>query len=188
MKRAAFLDRDGTIIEQVHHLVDPADVALIEGAARGIQRLREAGFSCIVVTNQSVIGRGMLDESGLNAIHEVMNEQLAAHGTRVDAIYYCPDAPSQSDRTIAEGLDRKPAPGMLLRAAREHSVDLSASWMIGDSVSDVLAGRNAGCRASVLVRSGHGERYVERRESYDYLTDDLESAAQLILEAEPGEA
>ena len=153
MKRAVFLDRDGTIIEQIHHLANPEHVALINGASDRIHALREAGYLCIVVTNQSVIGRGVLDEVRLAEIHDEMNAQLAAQGTRVDGIYFCPDAPRQQDRTLVDSPERKPGPGMLLRAARDHSIDLAASWMIGDSISDVLAGRNAGCFASILVRS-----------------------------------
>ncbi len=156
---AAFLDRDGTIIEHVHYLTDPRDVRLLPGAAGAIRRLREAGYACVVVTNQSAIGRGMLTEAGaVQLIHDEMNRQLAAEGVAVDAIEFCPDLPSGSDRTAVESLDRKPGPGMLFRAAEELGLDLDASWMVGDLVSDVLAGINAGCRGSILVRTGPGRR------------------------------
>jgi histidinol-phosphate phosphatase family protein len=187
MKPAVFLDRDGTTIEQVHHLTDPRDVALIPGSAGAIVSLRARGYACVVVTNQSVIGRGMLDEADLAKVHAEMNRQLAAAGTEVDAIYFCPVAPAQKDQTVVEHPDRKPGPGMLIRAAREHSLDLAASWMVGDNISDVLSGRNAGCRASILVRTGHGERFAEREDCYDYLVDDLGSAARLILKTDLGE-
>ena len=186
MRRAVFLDRDGTIIEQVHHLIDPGDVALIPGAAEGIEDLRNAGYLCIVVTNQSVIGQGLLDEQGLADVHAVMNDHLAARGTRLDGIYYCPAVPTDDDRSCVEDSNRKPSPGMLQQAAHDHSIDLSQSWMVGDSISDVLAGRNAGCRASILVRTGYGDRFVKRGECYDYLVSDLGGAARLIVKSDSG--
>lgn len=187
MRPAVFLDRDGTVIEHVHHLVDPGDVALIGGAARAIADLRAQGYSCVVVTNQSVIGRGMLDPAGLEKVHVEMNRQLAEAGTEVDAIYFCPLAPTVKDQTQIEHPDRKPGPGMLQRAAREHAIDLEASWMVGDSLSDVLAGRNAECRGSILVRTGFGESFAERDDCYDYIVDDLGDAARLILNTNSGE-
>ena len=107
----------------------------------------------MLVTNQSAIGRGMLTEERLEEIHDEMNRQLAAAGAALDAIYYCPAAPAGDDRTVVECPDRKPGPGMLLRAAGELGLDLAASWMVGDMISDVLAGLNAGCR-SILVQTG----------------------------------
>ena len=150
---AVFLDRDGTLIEHVHYLSDPALVRLLPGAAEALKRLRRAGFARVLVTNQSAIGRGMLTEERLDQIHTEMNRQLAACGATIDAIYYCPDAPAGDDRTVVENPDRKPGPGMLLRAAADLKLDLGASWMVGDLISDVLAGLNAGCR-SILVESG----------------------------------
>jgi D,D-heptose 1,7-bisphosphate phosphatase len=150
---AVFLDRDGTVIEHVPYLADPALVRLLPGAAEALKRLRRAGFARVLVTNQSAIGRGMLTPERLHEIHAEMNRQLAACGATLDAIYYCPDAPARDDRTVVECPDRKPAPGMLRRAAAELNLDLSASWMVGDLISDVLAGLNAGCR-SILVQSG----------------------------------
>ena len=172
MKPAAFLDRDGTIIELVHHLTDPGDVRLIKGAGAAIKRLRAAGWSVIVITNQSVIGRGKLTEAGLAQVHDEMNAQLAAEGTEVDAIYFCPLAPTQKDQRVIEDPMRKPGPGMLLQAAEDHGLSLASSWMVGDSLSDVLAGKNAGCR-SLVVRTGYG----------DQVTTDFDAEAPTLAEA-----
>ena len=116
---AVFLDRDGTVIEHVHYLSDPALVRLLPGAAEALRRLRRAGFARVLVTNQSAIGRGMLTVERLDQIHAEMDRQLAASGATLDGIYYCPDAPAGDDRTVVEHSDRKPGPGMLLRAADE---------------------------------------------------------------------
>jgi D,D-heptose 1,7-bisphosphate phosphatase len=150
---AVFLDRDGTVIEHVHYLSDPALVRLLPGAAEALRRLRRAGFARVLVTNQSAIGRGRLTEGRLQEIHDELERQLAASGATLDRIEYCPAAPAGNDRTVVESEDRKPGPGMLLRAAAALGIDMDASWMVGDLISDVLAGLNAGCR-SILVRSG----------------------------------
>jgi len=175
--KAAFLDRDGTIIELVHHLTDPADVQLIDGAGAAIKRLHEAGWKVIVITNQSVIGRGKLTEAGLAKVHTVMDAQLAKHGAKVDGLYFCPLAPTQKDSRVIEDPMRKPGPGMLLQAAKEHDIDLTASWMVGDSLSDVLAGRNAGCR-SLVVRTGYGHKVTT---DFDAEAPTLAEAADIIL-------
>jgi D,D-heptose 1,7-bisphosphate phosphatase len=153
LRPAVFLDRDGTVIEHVPYLSDPALVRLLPGSAEALKRLHRAGFARVLVTNQSAIGRGMLTVDRLDQIHTELNRQLAACGTTLDGIYYCPHAPDSDDRTVVECPDRKPGPGMLLRAAAELKLDLGASWMVGDLISDVLAGLNAGCR-SILVQSG----------------------------------
>jgi mannose-1-phosphate guanylyltransferase len=152
---AVFFDRDGTLIDHVHYLSDPALVRLVPGAAGALRRLRRAGFARVLVTNQSAIGRGMLTAERLEEIHGELERQLAASGATLDAIYYCPEAPAGDDRTVVECHDRKPGPGMLIRAAADLGLDLAGSWMIGDLISDVLAGLNAGCR-SILLRSGQG--------------------------------
>ena len=181
MRPAVFLDRDGTLIEHVHHLSDPGDVRLIDGAAEAVAELRAAGYSCVVVTNQSVIGRGKLTVEGLREIHDVMHRQLAVHGVYLDGLYFCPRAPKQDDPTAIEHPDRKPGTGMLLRAASELNLDLGCSWMVGDSISDMLAGRNAGCRGCILVRTGFGSTIDARHEAIDYVVDDLCAASELIL-------
>ena len=178
---AVFLDRDGTLIEQVHHLNRVDQVSLLPDAWDALRRLREGGYRLMVVTNQSVIGRGMLTEAGLEEIHSEMRRQLAEYQVAIDAIYHCPVAPSLSDQRVVEHPDRKPGPGMLLRAAREHGIDLSRSWMIGDMISDLLAGRNAGVRGTIGVRTGYGGRLEPGDPAIDYLVDDLAAAVEVIL-------
>lgn len=186
MKPAVFLDRDGTVIELVHHLTEPERVKLIPGVAMALRALNRAGFACVLVTNQSVIARGMLTIAGLEQIHEELSRQLDREGAALDGIYYCPERPQGTDQTVIEHPDRKPGPGMLLRAARELALDVGSSWMVGDSISDVLAGRNAGCCASVLVHTGYGTESLKHREHFDYQAQDLRAAAQLILELSSG--
>jgi D-glycero-D-manno-heptose 1,7-bisphosphate phosphatase len=186
MRAAVFLDRDGTVIEQVHHLVDPADVRVMAGVAAAIERLRKGGYACVIVTNQSVIARGHLDEVGLERVHTEMVRQLAAEGAALDGIYFCPESPLQDDPTVIEHPDRKPGPGMLLRASRELGIDLHRSWMIGDAVSDLLAGRNAGCKGSILVQTGYGDRVPVDSTTFDFRAKDLSDAVQYILRNDRG--
>ncbi len=181
MRPAAFLDRDGTIIASVHYLADPELVRLIDGAATAIRALRSAGYAVVVVSNQSAVGRGLLSVERLFEVHDAMCRLLAERNAWLDGFYFCPAVPASDDGTTVEDPDRKPAPGMLLRASIDLDLDLSRSWMIGDAVSDVLAGRNAGCVGSILVRSG-----VEIPDDLGEIADvpiaaDLSEAAQMIM-------
>jgi len=178
---AVFLDRDGTIIEQVHYLGDPDLVRLIDGAAAALAGLRRAGYRLVVVTNQSAIGRGTITIEQYESVVERMAEQLNSRGATIDAVYHCPHAPSSKDRTTIDHPDRKPGPGMLLRAAADLDLDLSRSWMIGDMLSDALAGRNAGLHRTILVRTGLAARADETHPSVDHAADSLAEAARLIL-------
>ena len=180
---AVFLDRDGTLIEHVHYLSDPALVRLVPGAAEALRRLRQAGFARVLVTNQSAIGRGMLTVDRLDEIHVELERQLAEAGTSLDGIYFCPAAPAGEDRTVVECPDRKPGPGMLLAAAAEMGLDLAASWMVGDLISDVLAGLNAGCW-SILVQSGQtrpSEVATAAAADRALVAPDLAASVDLIL-------
>ena len=179
MKPAVFLDRDGTLIGLVHHLTDPGDVRLIDGAASAVTALRAAGYAVVIVTNQSVIGRGKLTEAGLEKVHAEMARQLAEAGTGTDGVYFCPLKPVQKDPTVIEDPMRKPGPGMLLEAAEKQSLNLADSWMVGDTVSDIEAGRNAGCR-TILVETGYGAG-VDGYKGYDHRVATLAEAATLIL-------
>jgi D-glycero-D-manno-heptose 1,7-bisphosphate phosphatase len=165
----------------VHYLADPALVRLLPGSAEALVRLRDAGFACVLVTNQSAIGRGILTLERLEEIHSEMNRQLAAAGAELDGIYYCPVAPDTDDPTAVECPDRKPGPGMLFRAAAELGLDLGTSWMIGDLISDVLAGLNAGCR-SILVHSGKtSPAEAVALPDRTLVARDLAASAELIL-------
>jgi D-glycero-D-manno-heptose 1,7-bisphosphate phosphatase len=153
---AVFLDRDGTVVREVDYLRSVEDLRLLPGAAAAIRRLNEAGIAVVVATNQSGIARGMLTEADLASLHSALRERLARRRARLDAIYYCPhhpEAPIPDYRRRCRC--RKPAPGMMLRAARELDLDLAHSFAVGDSERDLEAGRRAGCR-TVLVRTGYG--------------------------------
>lgn len=166
-RRAVFLDRDGTLIEHVHYLNDPEQVRLVTDCGAVLRDLRDAGFAIVVITNQAAIGKGLLDSATLALIHERMFELLAAEGVTIDALYWCSEAGASRDRSVVEHPDRKPGPGMLLRGATELGLAVERSYMVGDMLSDVLAGDNAGCRASLLVDGGAGidahEEPVARR-------------------------
>ena len=180
-KPAVFLDRDGTLIEHVHYLCDPGEVRILPGAALALKKLRHAGFAVVLVTNQSAIGRGMLTEDRLEQIHTEMRRQLAACGATIDAIYHCPVAPAGDDRSVVEHPDRKPGPGMLLRAADDLELDLAASWMVGDLISDVLAGLNAGCRSILLESDRSRPEDLDALDGRALILPNLEAAAAVIL-------
>lgn len=180
MRPAIFLDRDGTVIDLVHHLTDVRDVRLARGAAAAIARFNAMGAAVVIVTNQSVIGRGKLTEAGLAQVHKEMLRQFAAEDARIDAIYHCPIAPKVKDPTVIEHPDRKPGPGMILRAARDHGLDLPRSVIVGDTVSDMLAGRNAGLGMTVLVRTGYGSDVTLPDPAVDHVATDMAEAVGII--------
>ena len=145
--KAIFFDRDGTLNVDVHYLHEPEKFVWIEGAIEAIRWANEHGYLVIVVTNQSGIARGYYDEDAVHHLHDWMNAELAAHGAHIDAFYYCPHHIEGKLPAYAKSCDcRKPAPGMILRALREHDVDPAASWVFGDAASDVAAAENAGVR------------------------------------------
>lgn len=130
---AVFVDRDGTVIADPGYLSDPGEVRLLPGAAEAIARLNRAGLPVILVTNQSGIGRDMYDEAAFQSVQRRVEALLAAEGARLDAVYHCPHAPD-----AIPGCDcRKPGPGLFLRAAADHALDLSASYFVGDRPRDV---------------------------------------------------
>ncbi len=157
MKKAFFLDRDGVINVEVEYLCDPEKVEIIPGVAEAIRQIHAHGYSAVVVTNQSGVARGMYGEKNVLAVHQRIQEMLAAEGASIDGFYYC----CHHKKFTGECGCRKPAPGMLLRAAAEHGIDLAHSVMIGDRLSDIEAGRAAGCACAYLVRTGYGEETVK---------------------------
>ncbi len=156
---AVFLDRDGTLnVERQGALRDPDDLELIQGSAAAVARLQEAGRVVVVITNQSAVGRGWMTPEDLAAVHERLAELLAAAGACPVRVYACPHHPTEGVGELRVACDcRKPAPGMLLRAARELDLDLERSWAVGDAARDVAAARAAGVR-SLMVATGKGAR------------------------------
>ncbi len=185
-KPAVFVDRDNTLIDDPGYLTDPNGVKLLPGVDLAIKTLRQAGYLVIVVTNQSGIARGLLTEETLEKIHAVLREQLAEKGAVLDAIFYCPFHPDGSVEKFARKSNlRKPGPGMLLQAAEELNVDLSASWMVGDGPQDVGAGQRAKCR-TIRIRSqekhppAHEDDGGNEEFQADFTVRNLVEAAKII--------
>lgn len=181
MKPAVFFDRDGTLIESVHYLNRAEDVAVVAGAADLLKALSAAGYLCIIVTNQAAVGKGLLDEAGLHRIQQRLEQLLQQQGAAVNGWYFCPEVRITDDFETIDFPDRKPGPGMLLRAARDFDIDLSQSWMIGDMPSDTIAGMNAGCKANILIRSDRFKPEYAQHPSVDYLVDNLAEVEDIIL-------
>lgn len=187
---AVFLDRDGVVNEEINYLSDPEQVYLILGASQAIRLLNRNGVPVIVVTNQSGVAMGYLSEKQLSGIHRTLSSMLAQENAHVDRFYYCPHHPIA--RLDAYRLDcecRKPRPGLLLRAARDFDLDLPQSYMIGDKVSDLVAGLNSGCRV-ILVQTGYGAQVWQTwSEDFapDFVARDLLNAVRWILAQTPGQ-
>ena len=163
MRPAVFLDRDGTLIDELGFLARPEGLRLLARAGEAVRRLNEAGWAAIVVTNQSGIARGLFGERELAAIHARLAAELARHGAHLDDVLHCPHHPREGEPPLrAECVCRKPAPGMVLEAARRHALDLPRSWMIGDSLRDLECGARAGLAGSILVRTGKGTDELAR--------------------------
>jgi D-glycero-D-manno-heptose 1,7-bisphosphate phosphatase len=183
---AIFIDRDGTLNEDIGYLSSPDDLILYPYAAEAVRLVNESGLQAIVITNQSGIARGYYDEEILAAIHERMITELARDDARIDAIYYCPHHPRIGDQRYRQMCAcRKPRPGMLRQAAREHSIDLPRSYVIGDKASDINLAANVGARG-VLVLSGYGRETLANRDRWPcepaIIADDLLDAVKRILD------
>ncbi len=182
MTRAVFLDKDGTLIDDVPYNVNPDRIVLAQGAADGLRRLHRAGYDLIVVSNQSGVARGYFAEEALRGVEARLRELLAGVGVPLAGFYYCPHHPDGTVESYARACDcRKPAPGLILQAARDHDIDLAHSWMIGDILNDVEAGRRAGCH-TVLLHNGHETEWHLTRERWPHrVAKDLSEAARMIV-------
>lgn len=181
---AAFLDRDGTLIEETGHLWRPEDVRIVPGAPEAVKRLNDAGALVVIVTNQPAVARGLLDEEALKELHKGLEAVFGDRGARFDAIYYCPHHPEKrpegDPRFRIDCECRKPKPGMLKAAAERLGIDLAASYLVGDTTRDMLTAKNAGCRG-VLVRTGYGGKDGLFNARPDAVCADVGAAADWIL-------
>jgi histidinol-phosphate phosphatase family protein len=171
--KAVFIDKDGTLVENVPYNVDPARIALAPDAQEAVRGMAGNGYRVIVVSNQPGAALGFFDEADLKQVEQHLRKVLPA----LDGFYCCPHLPQAGCEC------RKPAPGMLERAAREHGLELAASWMVGDILDDVEAGRRAGCR-TILLDNGHETEWRSgAARCPDYVARDLAQAAAIITAA-----
>src|SRR5467141_1783745 len=174
MKRAVFLDRDGTLIEEREYLHRPAEAVIFPGVAPALKRLQDAGFALFIVTNQSGVGRGFFTLADVEALHAHLAGEFARAGVRFAKIFVAPEAPDQPSR------NRKPSPQFLFDARDEFAVELGGSYMIGDKLIDLECGWNAGVKQSLLVRTGYGaelERQSPDKLKRAVVVNDLAAAA-----------
>ncbi|MEA3335515.1 MAG: D-glycero-beta-D-manno-heptose 1,7-bisphosphate 7-phosphatase [Chloroflexota bacterium] len=181
-RRAVFLDRDGVINEnRADYVRSWADVEFLPGVFPALERLAASDLAIVVITNQSPVGRGILTMEEMNAINDALVARIRSEGGRIDAVYACPHRP-EDDCTC-----RKPRPGMLLQAAKDMDIDLGASFLVGDAVTDIEAGLRAGCRP-VMVRTGRGESQLVQLRAAGYelvpVADDLAGAVTWIFDSE----
>ena len=181
-RAAVFLDKDGTLIEDVPYNVDPDLIRLTDGAADGLRALHAAGYLLIVVSNQSGVARGYFEEGALVGVERRLRALLGEAGATLAGFYYCPHHPEGGVDVYAVAcICRKPAAGLIERAAREHGVDLARSWLIGDILHDVEAGRRAGCR-TILLDVGHETEWeLTADRTPDIVAGSLLDAAHVIL-------
>lgn len=180
MKRAVFLDRDGTLIEEKEYLHQPEEVAVFPGVGVALKSLRDAGFALFIVSNQSGVGRGYFSLADVDRVHHHLISELARLGGKIEKIYVAPEAPGQPSR------GRKPSPQFLFDARDEFGVDLGSSYMIGDKLIDLECGWNAGVGKSLLVRTGYGaelERQSPDKLAKAMVVDDLRAAACWVLQS-----
>lgn len=181
------MDRDGTVCDEVGYVNHVDRVRLLPASAEAVRRVNAAGLQVVIVTNQAGVARGYFEEHLVHDVHDRVRELLARDDARVDGIYYCPHHPEVGDAPYRRRCEcRKPGPGMLARARDEMGIDLSRSFMIGDSIKDVEAGHAVGA-TTVMVRTGYGRGEIEHRSDRwtvrpDHLADDLDEAVTWALE------
>jgi D-glycero-D-manno-heptose 1,7-bisphosphate phosphatase len=176
--RAVFIDKDGTLIDDVPYNVDPRFVRLALGAGTALALLKAAGFRFVVVSNQPGIAYGRFGASALGAVEDRILELLAPYGVAIEAFYYCPHA-----RVERCGC-RKPSPGLIGAAAADRGIDVARSWLIGDILDDVEAGRRAGCRAALIANGNETEWFLSELRMPTIVADSLPLAARAIVAAQ----
>lgn len=192
-RRAVFIDRDGTISEEVGYINHPSRYRVFPYAAEAVRLLNEANYLAILVTNQAGVARGYFAEEMIGVVHNILTEELARGGARLDAIYYCPHHPSVGEAPYRLDCDcRKPKPGLIRRAVAEFDIDPAQSWMIGDRYSDTEMAQGAGVRpAFVLSGYGRGEWEHQRnlwKSEPDIVAGDLLAAVEMIVAGREREA
>lgn len=182
-RRAIFLDRDGTLNADVGFTHRVGDLRLLDGVVPGLRRFEQLGFALVITTNQSGIARGYFGEADMHAFNAALVERLRDEGVTIAGVYFCPFHPTEGRGEFRRDSPlRKPNPGMILRAAADHGLDVKASFAIGDKTSDVEAGRAAGCR-TILLRKRGGDPAEAESARPDFVAADLVEAARFVERA-----
>ncbi|HEX5554107.1 MAG TPA: HAD family hydrolase [Chitinophagaceae bacterium] len=180
--KAIFIDKDGTLLVNVPYNVNPDLLSFQQNAVEGLRRLQTYGYLLFIVTNQSGVAFGFFKEEALWELHKAIQGLLEEAGVRLDGFYYCPHHPDGIIRQYSMPCTcRKPAPGMLLRAAGDFNIDLSSSWMIGDILNDVEAGDGAGCKTILIDNGNETEWHLGRHRIPDLVAENIKDAADLIF-------
>ena len=180
--KAAFLDKDGTVIKNIPYNADTRLVHLAPGVAEGLRLLHRAGYALVIVTNQSGVARGYVSPAEVEAVGEHLCALFAEVGVPLTGFYYCPHLPEGSVADYAVPCRcRKPLPGLIMQAARDHGLDCVRSWMVGDILGDVEAGRRAGCRTVLVDNGGETEWRLSPGRMPHHVVGNLTEAAQVIL-------
>lgn len=181
-RRAIFLDKDGTLIENVPYNVALEKIRFTKGALAGLRSLYAANYALFVISNQSGVARGYFPEAALVDVELYLRQQFELAGVSLQGFYYCPHHPEGKVLPYSTACDcRKPQPGLLRQAAVEHGISLTDSWMIGDILNDVEAGRAAGCRTILLDNGNETEWQISPQRIPNYTVTDIQEAAQVIL-------
>lgn len=188
MEKIVFLDRDGTINQEVKYLHRPEDLIILPGAASSLRRLKEQGYKLVVVTNQAGVARGYYTEEQVKLLHQHLNHLLTKEGAGIDHYFYCPHHPEHGTAEYRKNCHcRKPETGMFSMAEKYYEVDKAGSFMIGDKLTDTIAGKRYGVK-SILVGTGYGKELYQtipqeqRKESFDYYAETIKEAVDHILD------
>ncbi len=181
-KRAVFIDKDGTLVEDIPYNVDPGLIRFTTGAVSGLQLLKQLGYLIVIVTNQSGVARGMFTERDLMSVRDKIRQMLLIHGVTLDAFVYCPHHPDGNVKEyVVECICRKPLPGLILNVAEQLDIDLQGSWMIGDILDDVEAGNRAGCRTILIDNGNETEWLLSEHRKPTTMVQTIGEAARYIM-------
>lgn len=186
-ERAVFVDKDGTLVEDLPYNIDPSCIKFTDGATDGLRLLADRGFRIFVISNQPGVALGRFSEDALTAVERHISDALRGNGVTLEGFYYCPHLPNGAIARYAVACScRKPASGLLLQAARDHGLELARCWMVGDILDDIEAGRRARCR-TILIDNGNETEWDLRGERQpEAVAHDLLAAAQIILASAAG--
>lgn len=183
LSKAVFLDKDGTVVQDIPYNIDPERIQLLDGVPEGLRQLQDEGYQLIVVTNQSGVARGYFEEHALVHVENRLRELLASAGIQLTGFYYCPHHPDGKVPQYATACNcRKPQPGLIQKAVLKHMIDLTDSWLIGDILNDIEAGNRAGCRTILIDNGNETEWETSPLRQPTFVVKNLYEAALIITQ------